>query len=184
MIAGFPYSPLDATLVEERTRARALMKKFNSADAGSAEHTEIIKELFHPSCRGKTLFIEPMLRVDYGYNISMGNNVVMNFNCVILDCAPVSIGDDSMFAPGVQIYAATHPLSPKHRKLSGNQYYELAFPVKIGSNVWVGGNAVILPGVVIGDNAVIGAGSVVTRDVPPNVVVAGNPAKVIREINE
>lgn len=184
MINGYPYRPSDPGLRRERENARQLMKKLNAANYLSKEQTEIIAELLSPASRDKKIYIESPFFVDYGYNITVGDNFVANFGCVILDCAPVTIGDDCMFAPGVQIYPATHPISPKHRKMSGDCFYELAYPIKIGNNVWVGGNAIIMPGVVIGDNAIIGAGAVVTRDVPANVVVAGNPAKIIREITE
>ena len=115
---------------------------------------------------------------DYGSNITTGENVYFNFNCVVLDVAPVHIGSNTFFAPGVHIYTATHPLNAKER-VSG---LEFGKPVSIGDNVWVGGGAIINPGVSIGDNAVIGSGSVVTRDVPANVIVAGNPAKFIKEV--
>lgn len=118
--------------------------------------------------------IRPPFYCDYGYNISLGSNVFMNFNCVILDVCPVSIGDDCQIGPAVQIYAADHPLDPKVRR-SG---LESGRPVKIGNNVWIGGGAIILPGVTVGDNAVIGAGSVVTRDVPARATVVGNPARL------
>lgn len=184
MSNGYPYDPMNPELICERENARRLIKRFNAADGGSAEHKEILDELFSPNSRGKKIYIEPTFRIDYGYNVTVGDNFIANFGCIILDCAPVTIGKDVMFAPNVQLYPATHPISPKHRAMSGDCYYELAYPIKIGDNVWVGGNAIIMPGVVIGDNSIIGAGSVVTRDVPANVVVAGNPAKIIREITE
>ncbi|XP_055326144.1 maltose O-acetyltransferase-like [Sitodiplosis mosellana] len=183
MIAGYPYRPGNPQLANERANARQLIRKYNDSEVGDkAGRRKILEELLNPACRDKKIFIEVPFRVDYGYNLTLGNNVEANFNCVFLDCAPITIGDNCLLAPGVQIYAATHPLNPKYRK-DDDEYYELAFPVKIGNNVWIGGNAIICPGVTIGDNVVVGAGSVVTKDVPSDVVVAGNPAKVIRTLD-
>ncbi len=120
--------------------------------------------------------IEPDFRCDFGFNILAGDNLFMNFGCVLLDCAPITIGDNVLIGPGVHMYAATHPVDPAV-KATGR---ELAFPITIGSDVWIGGHATICPGVTIGDGAVIGAGSVVTKDVPPRTVVAGNPAMPLR----
>lgn len=184
MNAGYPYIPWDDELTRDRARARKLIREFNATDEEDvAGQRAALEKLFNPECRGRKFIIEKTLHVDYGYNITHGENLQMNFDCVILDCAPVTIGDNVLFAPGVHIYAATHPLNARHRK-DNDDYYELAFPVKIGNNVWIGGKAVICPGVVVGDNSVIGAGSVVVKDVPPNTVVAGNPAKVIRHIDD
>ncbi|XP_031624755.1 uncharacterized protein LOC116341680 [Contarinia nasturtii] len=183
MIAGYPYHPGDEVLCNERTKARELIRKYNDSVVGDKKgRREILDELLNPACRGKKVFLEPPFRVDYGYNLTLGNNFEANFDCVFLDCAPITIGENCLMAPGVHIYAATHPLSPKYRK-SGKEYYELAYPVKIGDNVWIGGKAIICPGVTIGDNSIIGAGAVVVKDVPSNVVVAGNPAKIIRTID-
>lgn len=180
LLAGYPYHNGDEELTRERTEARKLTRKFNNTQPEEREiRKEILKDLLSPSCRGNKVFIIPPFHVDFGYNIVAGNNVELNFGCVILDCAKVTIGDNCLMAPNVQIYAAHHPLDPKHRKDDEN-YYELATPVTIGKNVWIGGQAVICPGVTIGDNSVIGAGSIVIRDVPANVVVAGNPARIIR----
>lgn len=181
MLAGFPYRPSDKQLCDDRFNARILVKKFNELEVDDAKgRQEVMDKLFHPACHGKKLFLEAPIRVDYGYNLTFGNNLQVNFDCVFLDCAPITIGDNCLMAPGVHIYAATHPVDPKHRK-DDDEYYELAYPVKIGNNVWIGGKAVICPGVTIGDNCVIGAGAVVVKDVPANSVVAGNPAKVIRQ---
>lgn len=181
MLAGFPYRAFGKVLSDERTKARALVQEFNELRVQDEKRRqEIMDELFNPACRGKKLFIDAPLRVDYGYNLTFGNNLYANFDCVFLDCAPITIGDNCLMGPGVHIYAATHSVDPKHRK-DDDEYYELAFSVKIGDNVWIGGKSVICPGVTIGDNCVVGAGSVVTKDVPANTVVAGNPAKVIRE---
>jgi maltose O-acetyltransferase len=119
--------------------------------------------------------VRPPFHCDYGYNISLGANVFINFNCVILDVAPVAIGADTRIGPAVQIYAADHPRDPATRRSGA----ESGRPVTIGSNVWIGGGAIILPGVVIGDDAIVGAGSVVTRDVPAGATVAGNPARIV-----
>ena len=124
--------------------------------------------------------MEPPIRFDYGKNTEVGDNFFANFNTVILDVAKVTIGENVMFAPNVSIYTAGHPIHPDSR----NSGYEYGIPVTIGDNVWIGGNAVILPGVHIGNNVVIGAGSVVTRDIPDSVIAAGNPCRVIREITE
>lgn len=183
MIAGFPYNPADQVLLDERTFARKLIKKYNALEVDDEKsRQDVLDELLNPACRGKKLFLEAPFRVDYGYNLTFGNNLQVNFDCVFLDCAPITIGDNCLMAPGVHIYAATHPVDAKYRQ-DNEEYYELAFPVKIGNNVWIGGKAVICPGVTIGDNVVIGAGAVVVKDVPSNVVVAGNPARIIRDMN-
>lgn len=183
MIAGYPYRPGHEELCVDRANARRLIYKFNNTDPDDEKtRQDALKALFNPDSKDKKFFVEPPFRVDYGYNISVGNNLQANFGLVILDCAAVTIGDNCLIAPNVHIYAATHPLDPKHRQ-DNDDYYELAKPVKIGNNVWIGGQTTICPGVTIGDNCVIGAGSVVVRDVPANVVVAGNPAKVIRQLD-
>ena len=137
----------------------------------TARRRELLVELFGAIGAGEE--IEPDFRCDYGFNIRAGAKLFMNFGCVVLDCAPVTIGDGCLFGPGVHIYAATHPTDPAVR-LTGR---ELARPVTIGHNVWVGGGAIICPGVTIGDGAVIGAGAVVTRDVGAGVTVVGNPGR-------
>ena len=127
---------------------------------------------------GKLVYMEPTIRFDYGYNTHVGENFFANFDCTILDVCEVRFGDNCMLGPSVQIYTATHPLHPVERN-SGEEY---AKPITIGNNVWIGGNAVINPGVRVGDNAIVAAGAVVVKDVPANVVVGGNPARVIKEI--
>lgn len=177
MLAGELYLAADLELSEMRRRARRLTRLIN---ATTEDEEEVRRDLFRDllgSC-GEKFEIEPPFRCDYGCFISIGENFYANFGCVILDCNHVTIGDNVMFAPNVQIYAAYHPLDASTR-IAGP---ELASPVSIGNNVWIGGAAIVLPGVTIGDNTVIGAGSVVTRDVPPNVVAAGNPSRVIREL--
>lgn len=184
MLSYYPYHNEDVELTNERTEARKLIRRYNDTLPEERDvRKSILKELLSPSCRDNKVFILPPFNVDYGYNIHCGNNVELNFGCIILDCGRVTIGDNCLMAPNVQIYTAHHPLNPKHRKNDEN-YYELCSPVTIGRNVWIGGQAVILPGITIGDNSVIGANSVVTKDVPANVVVAGNPAKIIRHIPE
>lgn len=180
MIAGYPYRPGHTELCRDRLEAKNKIDQYNKTlPEERSKRAEILKELFHPSCRDKKVFCIPPFRCDYGYNVVVGNNVEMNYDCMILDCTTVTIGDNCLMAPGVHIYAATHPLDPKHRQ-DNDDYQELAKPVTIGKNVWIGGRAIIGPGVTIGDNSVIGMGSVVIKDVPANVVVAGNPAKIIR----
>ncbi|MGN6266898.1 MAG: sugar O-acetyltransferase [Ginsengibacter sp.] len=177
MISGELYSPLDAVLTEERQKARLLLKKLNdSLESDVHTGTAILKQLL-PNA-GDGLWIQPPFYCDYGYNINTGRNVFLNFNCVILDVAPVSIGSRVMMGPNVQIYAAGHPLDHKERA-SG---LEFGKPVIIGDDVWIGGSAIICPDVFIGKRCVIGAGSVVTKDIPAGVFAAGNPCKVIREL--
>lgn len=182
MLARYPYHNEDAELVKERTEARKLTIRFNATLPEEREVRKgILRELLSPSCRENKVFIQPPFQVDYGYNIHCGNNVEMNFGCIILDCVPVTIGDNCLLGPNVQIYTVYHPLSAENRKDDAN-YYELCTPVTIGRNVWIGGQTVILPGITVGDNSVIGASSVVTKDVPANVVVAGNPARILRHM--
>ncbi len=177
MLAGELYNPYEPELTAARRKARDLTKAFNATgDADAALRTQLLQSLFG-TCPA-SVFIEPMFQCDYGTNIHLGERVFMNFGCVILDCAEVRIGDGTLMGPGIHIYAGTHPLSAAVRR-SG---LEFAKPVTIGADVWIGGGAIILPGVTIGDRAVIGAGSVVTRDVPAGVVVVGNPARVVKEI--
>jgi maltose O-acetyltransferase len=177
MLSGELYNALDSQLVEERRRARDLIKNLNdSRDEEQEKRAKIIKLLF--ASAGRDIWIEPPFYCDYGLNIFLGDNVFFNFNCVILDPAQVVIGDNVLFGPNVQIYTATHPLSHTERQRG----LELAKPIEIGADVWVGGSAIISPGVKIGSRSVIGAGSVVTKDIPPCVFSAGNPCRVIQEI--
>jgi maltose O-acetyltransferase len=177
MLAGDLYDPLDPQLVTERRRARLLTKALNDTrDDQQEERARLIRTLIPAS--GQDAWIEPPFYCDYGHNITLGDRVFFNFNCVVLDVAPVSIGSRVLFAPAVQIYAATHPLSAATRA-SG---LELGKPVSIGDDVWVGGGAIVCPGVRIGEGSVVAAGSVVTRNIPAGVLAAGNPCRVIREI--
>jgi maltose O-acetyltransferase len=176
MLAGEMYDPLDPELVAARTHARDLCQALNSSSEDQQdERRRILRALFGTG--GDTVWMQPPFFCDYGSNIELGERVFFNFNCVVLDVCPVRIGDFSLFGPAVQIYTPLHPLDAEQRRRE-----EFGKPVEIGSDVWVGGGAIILPGVRIGSRAVIGAGSVVTRDVPGGVLAAGNPCKVIREI--
>lgn len=179
MLNGEMYDPADPVLVKEREEARRLVRLFNqTTEQEDEKRIELLKELLGST--GENVYMEPNIRFDYGYNTHVGENFFANFDCTFLDVCEIRIGDNCMLAPGVQIYTATHPLDPVERN-SGKEY---AKPVTIGDNVWVGGNAIINPGVTIGDNVVIASGAVVTKDVPNNVVVGGNPARIIKEINE
>ena len=177
MIAGELYESADTELREERMRSKELIYDYNHIRPSELKAREkIIRELF--GSVGKGFLIEQPFHCDYGYNIRVGENFYANMGCGILDCAPVTIGDNVMLAPNVNIYTAGHPLDVEQR----NAGVEYAYPVTIGNNVWIGGNVTIVPGVTIGDNSVIGAGSVVTKDIPANVVAMGNPCRVVREI--
>lgn len=179
MLGGEPYDPLDSQLSAERRRARLLFKALNDTrDDQQEERARLIRELIPDS--GEAVWIEPPFFCDYGSNIRLGDRVFFNFNCVVLDVAPVRIGSGVLFGPAVQIYAATHPLSAAERRTG----LEAGKPVEIGDDVWVGGGTVICPGVRIGARAVIGAGSVVTKDVPEGVLAVGNPCRVVREVGE
>lgn len=176
MIAGEQYRPSDETLRHDRLQARRLAHRYNhTAPDEKAERQAILNALLGHCDKA---YIEPSFRCDYGYNIFLGKNFYANFDCVMLDVCPIHIGDNCMLAPGVHIYTATHPLDATERN-SGLEYGK---PVTIGHNVWIGGRAVINPGVNIGNNAVIASGAVVTKDVPANVVVGGNPAKIIKSL--
>ncbi len=178
MIAGEQYLAGDAVLIKDRRKAKNLLHRLNVIEYRITKKArEIIQELI-PNA-GTNLYIEPPFFCDYGYNISCGDNVYFNVNCVILDGAKVTIGDNVFFAPGVQIYTANHPLDAELRKT-----FENALPISIGNDCWIGGNTVILPGITIGNGCVIGAGSVVTKDIPDNSLAVGNPAKVIRKLNQ
>ena len=177
MIAGQMYDAKDPELTADRERARLLFQQINQMnELEKTERDLLFYELLGHA--GEHLWIDPPFYCDYGYNIHAGDHFFMNFNCCILDVSTVEIGDRVMFAPGVQVLTATHPMQAKPRS-SGLEY---AKPISIGSDVWVGGNAILCPGVTIGDRAVIGAGAVVTKDVPDDVFVAGNPARVVKDI--
>ena len=177
MLAGELYNPADPELLQGRLNARRQARIYNQTiETDEETRTTLLKELFGST--GKNLYIEPTIRCDYGYNIHVGENFYANFDCVFLDVCEIRIGDNCFIAPGVHIYTATHPINPTER-ISGAEY---GIPVQIGNNVWIGGRAVINPGVKIGNNVVIASGAVVTKDVPDNVVVGGNPARIIKPI--
>ena len=179
MVSGEPYDPLVPELAAARALARRRLQALNGpGGADPAQRAVIVAELL--GAMGDGTWIEPPFHCDYGCNIVLGRSVFFNFNCVVLDVAPVRIGDFVMVGPAVQIYTATHPLSARERRAG----LEAAKPVEIGSDVWIGGGAIILPGVRVGAGSVIGAGSVVTRNVPPGVLAAGNPCRVIRTLGE
>ena len=176
MLAGEPYKALDPELVASRDRARDLCQDLNATREADREARRLILvELFGEG--GDTVWMQPPFYCDYGANIRLGERVFFNFNCVVLDVCQVEIGDFTLFGPAVQIYTATHPMDPIARRS-----LESGKPIAIGSDVWVGGGAIILPGVTIGSRTVIGAGSVVTKDVPDDVFAAGNPCRVIRSL--
>jgi maltose O-acetyltransferase len=178
MLAGELYDPFDAELVAGRERARDLCQALNATrEAEHEQRRRILRELF--GAGGDSVWMQPPFFCDYGSNIVLGERVFFNFNCIVLDVCTVRIGDFTLFGPAVQIYTPMHPLNAELRRRE-----EFGKPIDIGSDVWVGGSAIILPGVRIGSRAVIGAGSVVTRDVPEDVFAAGNPCRVIREITE
>jgi maltose O-acetyltransferase len=177
MLAGELYDASDPELVQMCRRARQLLQTFNaSLDAARERRVAVLRGLL--GAAGAGVHIEPPFYCDYGTNILLEEDVYLNFNCVVLDCNLVRIGAGTLIGPAVQIYAAYHPLDAGERA----QGPELAAPVTIGRRVWIGGGAIILPGRTIGDNSTLGAGSVVTKDIPANVFAAGNPARVIRDL--
>lgn len=179
MLAGLPYKAWLDRLREERMENKLKIHEYNlTRPDDKKKMKEMIKNILGKT--GEDVCVEQPFRCDYGKNIEVGNNFFANYNCVILDVAKVTIGENVMFAPNVSIYTAGHPIHPESR----NSGYEYGIPVTIGDNVWVGGSVVINPGVKIGNNVVIGSGSVVTKDIPDNVIAVGNPCRVIREITE
>ena len=168
MVAGELYDALDSELVEARERARTLLARYNASGDRRAL-TALLNRLPDDA------IIEAPFHCDYGFNISVGARFYANVNCVFLDCAPIEIGDQVLLGPGVHLYTATHPLDSAERRKG----LELAKPIAVGDDAWLGGGAIVLPGVTIGERAVVGAGGVVTRDVPADVKVAGNPARPI-----
>lgn len=178
MLSGENYSAVDRELVQDRIKAKKLLHKINITEYWVNKSTrKLIAELL-PNSKN-VVHIEPPFHCDYGYNIECGENVFFNVNCIVLDSMKVKIGSNVMFGPGVHLYTATHPLDKTERRL-----LEIAKPITIGDDCWIGGQSVICPGVTIGAGTVIGAGSVVTKDIPENCLAVGNPAKVIRKLNE
>jgi maltose O-acetyltransferase len=175
MLAGELYRATDPELAAEHLSAQDLLYRFNATRPEDADgRLALLKELFGQFGEGSVL--KPSFRCDYGYNIRIGRNVFVNYDCVFLDCNRITIGDDVQIGPSVQIYTAQHPTDPETRR-SGLEY---ALPVTVGENAWIGGGAILCPGVTIGANTVVGAGSVVVRDLPPGVVAVGNPCRVVR----
>lgn len=177
MLDGEMYNALDTELSDDRIKTRLLLKQLNdSAENDPILRARILKDLI-PNAPAD-LWIQPPFFCDYGYNMQVGEKVFFNFNCVVLDVTFLKIGSRTMFGPNVQIYTATHPIDHRERA-SGLEY---AKPITIGEDVWVGGGTIICPGVTIGDRTVLGAGSVVTKDIPSDVFAAGNPCKIIRQL--
>jgi Acetyltransferase (isoleucine patch superfamily) len=171
MLAGELYDAYEPELVADRDRCARLMREYNNdGDEG------VLRELL--GAVGKETYIRPPFFCDYGYNITLGDNVYLNFNCVILDVVPVTIGDRVQIASAVQLLAADHPRDARERA-SGLEYGR---PITIGDDVWLGGGTIVVPGVTIGAGTVVGAGSVVTKDIPAGVVAAGNPCRVLRRL--
>lgn len=179
MLAGLPYKAWLDGLAEERLENKKRVFRFNNMEPDRFEEKiKLIKEIFGKT--GENVFVEAPFHCDYGYNIEVGENFFANYNLTILDVGKVKIGANAQIAPNVSIYTAGHPVHPESR----NTGYEYGIPITIGDNVWIGGSVTILPGVTIGSNVVIGAGSVVTKDLPDNVIAAGNPCRVLRTITE
>ncbi|WP_295895178.1 sugar O-acetyltransferase [uncultured Vibrio sp.] len=178
MLAGEAYDAWDEQLLNERMVCRQTLQKLNNSLPSSKVWRDAIDALIP---NAPDAYLEPPFRCDYGSNIKLGKNFYANFNCVVLDVGEVNIGDNVMLAPNVQIYTAGHPIDVKARVEEG---VEFGLSISIGDNAWLGGGVIVCPGVSIGENTVIGAGSVVTKDIPANVVAAGNPCRVIRSIDQ
>lgn len=179
MLNGMLYKAFDAELGKDNKKSRQITRLFNTTTEEQMDYrTQLLKELFQES--GKNLYIEPPFRCDYGCNIKVGENFYANYDCIIIDVCQVEIGDNVFFGPRVCIYTAGHPIDAEIR----NTMLEYGKPVKIGNNCWIGGNTVILPGVTVGNGVVIGGGSVVTKDIPDNVIAVGNPCKILRDITK
>jgi maltose O-acetyltransferase len=176
MLAGELYLANDPELVAARRRAELLTAAFNQTPDAEQHGAELLRQLFHHF--GRDSVVRPALRCDYGFNISVGERSFINFDCVLLDCQRITIGNEVQIAPGVHLYTATHPLDAGQRRAG----LEFARPITIGDGVWLGGGVRICPGVTIGENTVIGAGSVVTKDLPPHVLAFGNPCRVNRSL--
>ena len=175
---GYMYS-LDQELLDAHNNAKRLTRILNATlETEREERKRLAKALF--GAAGEGTYIEPPFYCDFGMNIHVGKKFYCNYDCVFLDCGTITIGDNVMLGPKVALYAVGHAIDPTVRSISG----DVPFPITIGDNVWIGGSTVVCPGVTIGENTVIGAGSVVTKDIPANVVAAGNPCRVIRPITE
>lgn len=179
MVAGEIYFPGDTALLEARQQARVLCRQYNDA---LPEEDELREEILHRllGSVGKDCWIEPTLRCDYGCNITVGDTFYANYDCVFLDAAPITIGNNVLVAPRVCFYTAGHPIAPSVR----NTGLEFAAPITVEDDVWIGGNVTVLPGVTIGKGTIVAAGSVVTKDLPAGVIAAGNPCRVLRAITD
>lgn len=186
MLAGETYNSRDPELLSMYHKARTLLKDFTAADSTDTYRKQEILSALLGSI-GDDVWIEAPFFCDYGENIFIGDRVFINYNCILLDCNRIAIGNNVLIGPAVQIYTATHPLLAKERiKSVGSEalgYVTQALPVKLGDNVWIGGGAILMPGIEIGENTTVGAGSVVTKSIPANRFAAGNPCRVIRELN-
>ena len=178
MLAGEHYNINDPELVEIRYQVRELVDLFNNTSPRDTETKENLQRKIFAEV-GDNVHIEKAIRIDYGCHTKIGSNVFINFNFVLLDCCPVTIGNNVFIAPNVQIYTASHPINPVDR----NKHIGFAKPVTVGNDVWIGGDCILLPGVTIGDGCSIGAGSVVTKSIPPHSLAVGSPCKVVKKIN-
>jgi maltose O-acetyltransferase len=179
MLLGQLYSADDPELAAERARAQELLERYNATPHAAGEARErLLRELLGEV--GEGVIVRPTFRCDYGSNITIGAGTFVNFDCVMLDVAPIRIGSACQIATCVQLLAAGHPIDPEPRRLG----WEYGRPITVGDNVWLGGGAIVCPGVTIGDDTVVGAGAVVTRDLPAGVVALGNPARVLRSIGD
>ena len=179
MLAGELYQSMGPQLRAERAVGQRLLAQYNATDArDEAGRTALLQRLL--GAVGEGADIQPRFHCDYGYNIRLGKRCFINYNCVFLDCAAIDIGDDLQMGPAVQLYAAAHP-TDRTQRVAG---WEYAKPIRIGDAVWIGGGAIVLPGVTIGDGAVIGAGAVVTHDVPSDGIAVGNPARLTRSAKQ
>ncbi len=177
--AGMVYNDFDSDLFMRRVEAKKLFREYNrTGDDDTALRRKLMEQLFKHV--GTEVWIEPDFRCEFGKNIVIGNNVYINFGCIILDCAEVTIGDNVLLGPNIGIYAANHSLDAEERINGGC----CGKPVHVGNNVWLGGDVKILPGVSVGDNTIIGTGSIVTKDIPAGVIAVGNPCRVIRAVTE
>jgi maltose O-acetyltransferase len=178
MLSGALYQASDPDLVESRTACQRLLDAFNATLADDGEgRQQLLGELL--GSLGERSVILPRFQCDYGTYISIGANSFLNYDAILLDCAPITIGDNVSIGPRVQLLTAQHPVDDHDAR---REAWESASPIAIGDNVWLGAGVIVCPGVSIGDNSVVGAGSVVTKDVPSHVLAAGNPCRVIREI--
>lgn len=179
MQKGLVYNDFDQDLFNKRVEAKKLFKAYNKTEDEEIDlRNKIMKQLFKNV--GENVWIEPDFRCEFGKNITIGDNVYINFGCIILDCSEVTIGSHTLLGPNIGLYAANHSTDATER-INGGCYGK---PIHIGNNVWLGGDVKVLQGVTIGDNTIIGAGSIVTKDIPDNVIAVGNPCKVIRKITE